>query len=399
MEQIESLLKKVGLLVKQEEDERKASELRGEQFNIFKVCGIDHYELQHSAIIAELLNPQGSHGQGALYLKLFMQVYGSKLPIDKIEFDRVRVRKEKWTEAYDGRMDICVENNGLPFVIIENKLYAKDQSIQLKKYKEDSDKIIKRSQNPEHKYEIVYLTLDGRDATKDSGEGVEYIRMSYSKGIIKWLDLSIEYSARIPLVRETLVQYQNHIKKITNMDVSEYKKQDLYKMLSQYPDVTRKIIINRFDYWWYVYDNKVKKELLSIADKYSLQFDDSQMKTSCNFSFFEKKWAKINENERVCISIETEKTNFKEYFIGIKSSPECVINKQYEPLNCFSGSYSTEKWPFGWKYLEDCYSDWSYDGEAIVTMADGRFSRYIDQLIKDILDELYLKGIDLSEKV
>ena len=83
MEQIESLLKKVGLLVKQEEDERKASELRGEQFNIFKVCGIDHYELQHSAIIAELLNPQGSHGQGALYLKLFMQVYGSKLPIDK----------------------------------------------------------------------------------------------------------------------------------------------------------------------------------------------------------------------------------------------------------------------------------------------------------------------------
>jgi len=241
MEQSENLLKTITLLVEKEKNEREERVHRGELFNIFKVCGIDHYELQHSAIISELLNPHGSHGQEGLYLKLFMQVYASKLSMDEIEYNRISVQREKWTEAYDGRMDICIEYDRLPFIILENKLYAKDQSIQLRKYKNEAERIINRSKNPKQKYEIVYLTLDGHEATKDSSEGVDYIRMSYKKDIIRWLDLCIENSVRLPLLRETLIQYQNHIKIITNNDMSEFEKQDLYKMLANYPEATRKI--------------------------------------------------------------------------------------------------------------------------------------------------------------
>ncbi|MBO4665151.1 MAG: PD-(D/E)XK nuclease family protein, partial [Bacteroidaceae bacterium] len=44
-------------------------------------------------------------------------------------------------------------------------------------------------------YDLIYLTLDGKDASKDSGDGVKYIKMSYAKDIIKWLDMCIMHSA------------------------------------------------------------------------------------------------------------------------------------------------------------------------------------------------------------
>ena len=205
MEQYKQLFKAVSQIVQQAKVAKEESRLRGEQFNIFKVCGIDHYELQHSAIIAELLNPQGSHGQGCLYLKLFMETYGSRLSVTNFNSKDIKVMSEEWTTEYDGRMDICINYKDVPFVIIENKLYASDQSIQLRRYDKDAQ------QRGAKEYEIVYLTLDGKYASEDSGKGVAYIRMSYSKDIIRWLDLCIEHSSRIPLVRETLIQYQNQL--------------------------------------------------------------------------------------------------------------------------------------------------------------------------------------------
>src|SRR5665213_375123 len=45
----------------------------GEHFNIFQILGIGHREVTtHSPILAELLNPKGSHGQGSAFLRLFL---------------------------------------------------------------------------------------------------------------------------------------------------------------------------------------------------------------------------------------------------------------------------------------------------------------------------------------
>ena len=399
MEQSENLLKTITLLVEKEKNEREERVHRGELFNIFKVCGIDHYELQHSAIISELLNPHGSHGQEGLYLKLFMQVYASKLSIDEIEYNRISVQREKWTEAYDGRMDICIEYDRLPFIILENKLYAKDQSIQLRKYKNEAERIINKSKNPKQKYEIVYLTLDGHEATKDSSEGVDYIRMSYKKDIIRWLDLCIENSVRLPLLRETLIQYQNHIKIITNNDMSEFEKQNLYKMLAKYPEATRKILsINTDDYWWFIYNNHIKNKLKEIADKYSLQFDDSEMIPggNCSFSFYKKSWKENIKDNTICITFETDKKNYTGYYVGITSSQRCSLKKQDKALKCFGSSQTSDIWPLGWKYLDDEFSDWSANGKTIVTMANGEFAKYIDNIIKEIIEDIEKNEIDIS---
>ena len=112
MEQFEQLFKAVNQIVQQAKVAKEESRLRGEQFNIFKVCGIDHYELQHSKIIAELLNPQGSHGQGCLYLKLFLETYRSNLVMTDFDTRVFSVKREERTydndDNYNGRMDIFI---------------------------------------------------------------------------------------------------------------------------------------------------------------------------------------------------------------------------------------------------------------------------------------------------
>ena len=45
----------------------------GDYFNVFNVLGLSSNETRtHSAFLAELLNPYGSHGMGDLFLKKFL---------------------------------------------------------------------------------------------------------------------------------------------------------------------------------------------------------------------------------------------------------------------------------------------------------------------------------------
>ena len=77
-ESIIELLNHVQLLetkrLQKVDEERK----RGEWFNVFNVLGMSTDEVRtHSRFIAELLNPQGSHGCGDEFLKAFIKVIPS----------------------------------------------------------------------------------------------------------------------------------------------------------------------------------------------------------------------------------------------------------------------------------------------------------------------------------
>ena len=52
--------------------ERLEDQLAG--FNLFDVLGIWHRELQHSWVIAWLLDPRGSHGLGGYFLRAFLSL-------------------------------------------------------------------------------------------------------------------------------------------------------------------------------------------------------------------------------------------------------------------------------------------------------------------------------------
>lgn len=48
--------------------------ITGENFNVFNVLGMGSSEVKlHSALISELINPKGKHGQGMVFLNHFLK--------------------------------------------------------------------------------------------------------------------------------------------------------------------------------------------------------------------------------------------------------------------------------------------------------------------------------------
>jgi hypothetical protein len=167
MDKIQTLLSQISLLSKKNNE---ILEIMGTRFNIFHILGVSHYENTHSTILAELLNPEGTHGLHNSFLKLFLDIN----QIEGFDSRNALVRTEVAVSEY-GRIDILIESSNWA-VIIENKFYAKDQPEQLKRYNEYA--IGKYGVG---NYMILYLTPDGRYASDDSGRGVDYRCISYKK--------------------------------------------------------------------------------------------------------------------------------------------------------------------------------------------------------------------------
>ena len=58
MNSLQNLLNQVETITRKNNEILDAS---GSRFNLFRIFGVDHYENTHYAIIAELLNPEGTH--------------------------------------------------------------------------------------------------------------------------------------------------------------------------------------------------------------------------------------------------------------------------------------------------------------------------------------------------
>src|SRR5258708_5822814 len=75
---------------------KKITEITGENFNVFRVLKMGAAEVRlHSTFIAELLNPNGSHGQKDVFLKLFISSFEFKK--NHFESDGAFVEVEKHT--------------------------------------------------------------------------------------------------------------------------------------------------------------------------------------------------------------------------------------------------------------------------------------------------------------
>ncbi len=221
MEKINNLLNQVAIINKKNAEILDAT---GGRFNMFRVCGVNHYENTHSAILAELLNPNGTHGLKSKLLECFIETLGDYFTIEKFDCDKSRVHTERSTE--EGRIDILIEDNQNKSIIIENKIYANDQPEQLKRYN-------RYAQTYKNGYQILYLTLLGDNASEQSGGGISYLSISYKENIINWLEKCVAVASRFPTVRETIIQYINHLKQLTNQDMDIKNKEEITEVLSK----------------------------------------------------------------------------------------------------------------------------------------------------------------------
>lgn len=213
--------------------------LTGENFNVFKILRLSSAEVRtHSAFLAELLNPEGSHGQGTTYLDLFLKkinigpdvftAEGSKV---KVEFFIGVVNLEEHT---GGRIDIFLKDRQNRHIVIENKIYAADQENQLLRY-----------HNAYPNAHLYYLTLNGNPPSDWSKGDEDYsvISISYKEHILGWLDDCHKASVSLPVVRETILQYENLIRILTNQTTGDKMIEEAKKVILAHPEMADAITL------------------------------------------------------------------------------------------------------------------------------------------------------------
>lgn len=251
---INSLLQEVVNLQKNEE---LISKLRGEHFNVFSILRKDTDEVGlHNRLLTALLDPAGTHGLGDKPLVLFIETikindsFGTlskeKQPLLPRILEHATVKDEhnlgKINKDYTagGSVDIAVLGTEAN-LFIESKIHAGDQKHQLYRYSNNS------SVKPNI---VVYLTLDGREASEYSENGFkDYVRLSYKDDIILWLIRVKELATSQPILRETIEQYIILLKKLTGQLYSQQMQEKLLEIITQNAEVYRaaELLKNNFD--------------------------------------------------------------------------------------------------------------------------------------------------------
>lgn len=214
---INILLKDIKLSLKKIESNKKVSE----NFNIFTTLGVEILETKHSRFLAELLNPKGTHGCEDLFLKQFLLLEPINKKIENIEnfCKSAKVETEQFhiVEKNQSYIDIVIESKDTA-IVIENKIYARDQDKQLYRYYK-----AKKSEKFQNII-LIYLTIDGKKPDKESLNNhlkIDDIELlSYEIHINDWLSRTIE-GVESENVKMILNQYATIVKKLTNINSKE----------------------------------------------------------------------------------------------------------------------------------------------------------------------------------
>ena len=353
MDNIENLLNQVTIISRKNAEILDAT---GGRFNMFQMCGVNHYENTHSAIIAEFLNPNGTHGLKSKLLECFIDTLGNDFIMKDFNYENASVRTEHSTE--EGRIDILIEDSSQnKAIIIENKIYAKDGKEQLKRY----DRYAKKYKNG---YQILYLTLLGVDASLQSGEGVPYLPISHKDNIINWLEKCVAIAARFPMVRETLIQYINHLKQLTNQDMDSKNEEEITSILSniEYLKAAKAIALNYPKVFNAIIEKHFSPKMKEFAEQKGLEYHyEESEERYVKFYFTNSKW-----QGKWWIGFTFEG---KQWHYGICNNPNTyrisdenreIIRKHLNDLEIKSRKES-DWWPF-YAYLSNLTLDtWEND--------------------------------------
>ena len=309
MKELKNLLQQVATITQKNNELLDAM---GGRFNMFRICGVNHYENTHSAIIAELLNPKGSHSLKSAFLEAFLNLIDKDSIPTTFNPSTATAYTEYTTD--NGRIDILIEDDQKNALIIENKIYAPDQREQLKRYNQYAQKQYKA-------YKIYYLTLLGDKASEQSGEGVNYLPISYSDTIIKWLDQCITLSARLPIVRETLIQYSNHLKTLTNQDMNTKNQEEIVKTLGDFGNLeaVQNIFLNYPKVFDYLAQKHFNPKMEKFAKDKNLEYHYEKVVNKNYDSYIRFYLTNVEWEGKIEISFDFEEGG---YYYGVCNNPE-----------------------------------------------------------------------------
>lgn len=315
---ITTLLSQVNIISKKYDDIAK---ITGENFNVFQILRIESDEVRlHSRFIGELINPEGKHGQGPLFLKLFIQALNlNEYTEEALIKARIIIEENigNISEDYSkgGRIDLVIKPNKGRNIVIENKIYAGDQHMQLWRYKQ---------QYPDA--HLFYLTLTEKKPDEKSTNGLvldkDFKCITYENVILKWLEDCHKSSYNLPLIRETIAQYIYIIKHLTNQTINNKMESEIIKSIINNKDFIRAFLeIKKVSI-----EIEILKELIDRlkTDGFKFSYDSNCI----GQNEFEIKFENQNLNYSVLIYFH----NINNAIIGIYSNEIAKISKTNKHL-------------------------------------------------------------------
>lgn len=333
---IKELLSQLLPLHYAEQERLKKEKEEGKCFNVFSALNMCSDEVRlHSRLLATLLNPKANHGLRNEFLKSFLIALG--LPEDYITYCKEQIVERpigEVTEATGGRIDIILEDRGHA-VIIENKIYAGDQSNQLLRYYNYGIKMF-----GENNFKLVYLTLYGSDPSASSlgGAHFNFIKLSYAQDILKLLEKLVKPQPVKP-VHHTIKDYITIIKQLTHQDMDTKYQQSIIEEAIKCDniDVTSELLLLQKQI-----GDKLRRDYI-IKPLKDLGFNERQDDNGAL-------WKSLNSKRNHFIVIKTNEACWKEAWIAVASEDKTIPLQPI--LDCFTHE-PIQNYPYGWSWISD----------------------------------------------
>ncbi|MCL1622731.1 PD-(D/E)XK nuclease family protein [Moraxella sp. Tifton1] len=346
MQEIKNLLKTVSTEIQLiNTSKRLYAKQLAPNFSIFKYIATNETNLSH--ILADLLNPKGSHQQDDLFLKNFIKICLPNLQcqewngfLDNLANIRVKTEEITYASQSNRKMDIYLTDGVKYGICIENKPYAKDQQDQLSDY-------YKELKNRKHSYQhLVYLsqTLPSDDSVKSEDLeqwqiNNEFSHISYND-LVDWLN-ACKSDCQNVSVLEFINQFIKFIQK-QFMGISDMSEQNaiINAMLESNESIISAIkIANQIPTLQKNLIEKLNKQLTEkIKQKTEYQLSKNRL-NELNEKSYDKNGFYLEVKERnLYICFRFENTNYNGFIMGYSAIDKniikghCIHNKISEQL-------------------------------------------------------------------
>ena len=371
--------------------DRERDRLLASRFNAFDYLRRD--ELGLSKVIRDLLDPGGTHGQGARFLTKFADLVGpDRWPMGQsVRYDEfnVKVQRERATDG-GGRLDISVEfrprDQEAACIAFENKPYAADGKDQI------SDYLAFLRRHYGRRFLLVYLSGHGgmpsefglpRDADKDGlatmsfcprpsdDEDGDNLRLCLPFSLSEWLQ-ECRQICEAGRLRWFLGEVEKFCHKEfggTVTTTSEHKEVSDFILAS---DGNLFAALAVVEVWPKVLESVVGRFLEVLRQRIGAELGSFEnLVTKSDFRrnpkngvwAFRRTW--YGKAAAVPIVSLSHERDAKDWFLGVSldsgtgeaadSLREC-LRKRLSMQSELRGSYATN-WPW-YRFLEDDYRDW-----------------------------------------
>lgn len=277
-----------------------------EQFNIFTALHKENDEVRlYSRFISVLLSPESRHKRSDLFLKLFLQV----LSIDDFDTSQCKVYPTEYDKSEYNEIDILIINRiSKQAIIVENKIGAGDSNHEDRGQLEGYYNLICNKDNiPKENIRVYYLTPDRRDPSDESLgkyktlENINGATIDYEHEIQRWLNLCSQECINNPYLRESILQFIDLIKHMTNNDSNIQERLEIRDLIANSTDNMKstKLLIENFKHvkwhtawdFWNELANALRRENFEITQ----QPTEENITSTTHYETYKKSYSTSND--------------------------------------------------------------------------------------------------------